>query len=55
MNTTEIIIMALVKYGPELARSILEIMGKETVTKEDWDALFAKAQAKTYDDYVKGN
>lgn len=55
MNTTEIILVALVKYGPALAKAIVDILSKDQVTKEDWDALFEKAQSKSYDDYVKGN
>lgn len=48
----EIIAMALVKYGPTLARGLLEIFQKDAPTTEDWERVFALAE-KPYEDYVK--
>lgn len=49
---TEIIALALVKYGPQMARALYEIFSKPTPTKEDWDKVFAMAE-KPYEDYTK--
>jgi len=49
-----LITSALVKYGPDVAASIQRMFatGQEP-TQDDWDALFAKASGKTYDDYIR--
>lgn len=55
MNPQLVILIAeaLIKYGPDVARGLRDIFSKDTVTKEDWDAVFTLAAAKSYDDYVK--
>lgn len=55
MNPQLVILIAeaLIKYGPDVARGLRDIFAKDVVTNEDWDAVFAKAAAKSYDDYVK--
>lgn len=51
MNPTAVLIVeALVRYGPAVAKSVKEILEKPAPTQADWDALFAKV--KTYDDYI---
>jgi len=50
--TTALIIEALVKYGPVLAKAIYDLFQVENPTKEQWDTLFATAE-KSYDDYVR--
>jgi hypothetical protein len=52
MTIAEIIAIALVKYGPALARSLADILTKPNPTRQDWDAVFALAE-KSYADYVK--
>lgn len=49
---TEIIMLALVKYGPGFARQVHALFQKKEVTKADWEALFVLAE-KSYEDYVK--
>jgi hypothetical protein len=52
MNPTVIIIAeALMKYGPSVARALVEIFKKDDPTAEDWEKVFALAE-KSYDDYV---
>lgn len=55
MNPQLVILIAeaLIKYGPDVARGLRDIFSKDVITNEDWDAVFAKAAAKSYDDYVK--
>ena len=52
MSTTEIIALALVKYGPALARALVAIFQVANPTSEQWEQVFAVAQ-KSYDEYVK--
>jgi hypothetical protein len=52
MNNSQIIAMALLKYGPPLAMALVEIFSVETPTKEQWAAVFALA-ATPYEEYVK--
>ena len=54
MNSEAAIIigMALVKYGPMLAKSLYEIFSTKEPSKEQWDAVFALAE-KSYEDYTK--
>ena len=47
----EIIALALVKYGPDLARALVEILTKPNPTKADWEKVFALAD-KPYEAYV---
>lgn len=49
---TEIILLALVKYGPAFAREIHALFQKEKPTEADWETLFKKAE-KSYEDYTK--
>jgi hypothetical protein len=53
MSTETIIAMALVKYGPVLAKALLDILTAKEPTTAQWDSVFALAE-KSYDDYVKG-
>ena len=53
MSTTEIIAMALIKYGPELAKALLGLFQRGTPpTAAEWEAVFALAKTKSYEDYV---
>jgi len=52
MTQTEIILMALVKYGPNLAKAIYDIFNKPRPTAEDWNAIFALAK-QPYESYTK--
>ena len=54
MDLALLIVGALVKYGPDVAASIQRMVaaGSEP-TQAQWDALFAKAAGKTYDDYIR--
>ena len=47
MNTTQLIVTALLTYGPDFARAIRNILSVDNPTTEQWEALFAKAE-KTY-------
>jgi hypothetical protein len=49
--TIELIATALVKYGPAVARALVEIFRKPTVTPDDWEKIFKLAD-RSYDDYV---
>jgi len=50
---TLLIIEALLKYGPVLATSLVELLSKDTApTKEEWIAVFKLAE-KSYEDYTK--
>lgn len=52
--TIAIIVQFAIKYGPDAAEALVTLFSKGTPpTQEDWTALFAKARAKSYDDYVK--
>jgi hypothetical protein len=52
MNTTALLILeALIKYGPSVARSIANLVAVENPTREQWEAVFAQAE-KPYDAYV---
>lgn len=52
MSIAEIVALALVKYGPALARSLMDILSKPTPTPADWEAVFKLAE-KSYEDYVR--
>lgn len=52
-QATEIIITALVKYGPALAKGIYDLFQTTDPTPEQFAAVFAIAEKKSYDDYVK--
>ena len=47
-----LILEALVKYGPAVARAITELFKKETITADDWNKVFDLAE-KSYEDYIK--
>jgi hypothetical protein len=53
-EATVLIITALLKYGPSLAREIHALFTVESPTKEQWEKVFITAE-KSYDDYVRGN
>lgn len=44
MSMVEIIAFALLKYGPEMARSLIAIFQKQEVTPADWESVFALAR-----------
>jgi hypothetical protein len=47
-----IVIQALLQYGPAAALAIKNILSKPEPTQADWDAVFAAATQKSYDDYI---
>ncbi len=47
-----LILEALIKFGPSVARAITDIFRKETITAADWDKVFALAE-KSYESYIK--
>ena len=49
--TISLIVGALIRYGPSLAREIQLLFTKKEVTQEDWDKVFSLAE-KSYDSYV---
>lgn len=49
---TEIVLLAIVKYGPAFGREIYAMFQKTNPTQADWEALFVKAE-KSYEDYVR--
>lgn len=53
MSAPLIIALALLQYGPGLARALVEIFRKPegTITAADWEKVFALAE-KPYDEYV---
>lgn len=53
-TTTELIIQALLRYGPDVAKAIYALFTNPAPTQADWDALWVIAQ-KSYDSYVKPN
>lgn len=52
MTTAQLIIQALIIYGPTAAAAIKSVLMKADPTKEDWDAVFTAAMQKSYDDYI---
>jgi len=52
MNTTQLIIFALLQHGPQMARDIQKIftIGRDP-TQTEWNELFARAE-KTYKELV---
>lgn len=42
----------LLRLAPQLAADVQAILAKSEPTAEDWDALKAKVNAKSYFDYV---
>lgn len=48
-----LILEAVIKYGPTLVLSIIELCHKKDVTEEDWKALKEKYAGKTYEDAIK--
>lgn len=47
----ELIATALIKYGPGVARALVEIFSHPAPTREAWEKVFAMAE-KPYDAYV---
>lgn len=53
MGAFEIIALALVKYGPAMARQLVALFQKkDAITPADWEAVFVLAE-KSYEDYTK--
>lgn len=52
MTVTEIILFALLKYGPGFAREVRGMLQNDNPTDADWEALFVLAE-KSYEDYTK--
>lgn len=49
-----LVIQFAIKYGPDAAEALVALFHQATPpTQEQWSALFAKARAHSYDDYVK--
>jgi hypothetical protein len=48
----QLIIAALLQYGPEAAILIKQILEVDDPTQAQWDALFLVATQKKYDDYI---
>lgn len=51
MSKVEIILFALVKWGPDFAHALQQFTLKTNPTQADWDLLFLKAE-KSYKDLV---
>ena len=51
MTPAEIIAAALIKYGPALARALVEIFQTTAPTPEQWEKVFSLA-SKPYEEYV---
>ncbi len=52
MSPTALLILeALVKYGPTVARSIANLVKVENPTTEQWEAVFKQAE-KSYESYI---
>lgn len=49
-----VIAMALVKYGPELARALVALFQKTAPTAADWEVVFALAEKPLEDPDVAG-
>jgi hypothetical protein len=47
-----LIVQALIQYGPAAALAIKNVLSKPDPTQADWDAVFAVATQKSYDDYI---
>lgn len=52
MSTEAIIALALIQHGPALARALVSIFQKDTVTKDDWEQVFALYKTP-YEAYTK--
>ena len=49
MGITELIVLALLKFGPGFARELITLFEKKEITRQDWETLFNKTP---YSDYV---
>lgn len=49
--TIELIATALIKYGPGVARALVDIFSNPAPTREAWEKVFSLAE-KPYDAYV---
>jgi hypothetical protein len=47
-----IVLQALLQYGPAAALAIKNLLAVQEPTQADWDAVFATATQKSYDDYI---
>lgn len=54
MTTVQMIIAALIQYGPAVAKEIQLLLATTNPTQAQWDALFTLA-SKPYSAYVTGN
>ena len=53
MNSAALIIAeALLKFGPALARGLMELFAKPEPTAADWEKIFQLAE-KSYEEYTK--
>lgn len=48
------IIQELIRIAPSLVADLIQILSKPAATEEDWAALKAKWEKKTYEDYDPG-
>ena len=48
----QLIIAALLQYGPAAALAIKALLETENPTQAQWDAVFEAATQKRYDDYI---
>lgn len=53
MGKVELIIWALLKYGPNMAIAIQKLFTVESPTDAQWKALWDLALNPTYEDYVR--
>jgi hypothetical protein len=42
----------LLQYGPAAALAVKNLLAKSDPSPADWDAVFATATQKSYDDYI---
>jgi hypothetical protein len=49
--TITLIIQAMLRFGPAVARELVALFSKKEITQADWDSIFAKAE-KPYDSYM---
>jgi hypothetical protein len=49
-----IILQMLIQYGPAAALAVKKLLENPSPTQADWDAVFATATQKSYDDYIAG-
>jgi hypothetical protein len=47
-----IVLQMLLQYGPAAALAVKNLLAKSDPSPADWDAVFATATQKSYDDYI---